>query len=86
MNKEQIIQLREKVQFYAGQGMKNTSIAKKLNVSRDFVIKWKNKKDIMEDKRGWKKGRKRKFTNKQEKQVIKKRIELENGFFLGQPQ
>jgi transposase len=85
MNKEQMIQLREKVKLYAGQGMKNTSIAKKLNVSRDFVIKWKNKKDIKEDNRGWEKGRKRKFTNKQERQVIKKRKELESGFFSGQP-
>ena len=84
MNKEQMIQLRKKVQFYASQGMKNTYIARKLGVSRDFVIKWKNKENVNEDNRGWKKGKKRKYTDKQEQKVVRKRKELENEFFLAQ--
>ena len=85
MNKEQMIQLREKVQFYAKRGMKKTAIANKLGVSRPFIDKWISSPDIKKDNRGWEKGRKRKFTNKQEKRVIKKRKELESGFFLDQP-
>jgi transposase len=86
MNKGQIIQLRKKVLFYAKQGMNNTHIAQKLSVSRDFVIKWKNNKDVSQDRRGWEKGKKRKYTNEQEKKVIDKRKELENQFFLDQRQ
>ena len=84
MNKEQIIQLRKKVQFYAIQGIKNTHIAQKLGVSRDFVIKWKGVKDVNEDGRGWEKGKKRKYSNEQEDKVVNKRKELENRFFLDQ--
>lgn len=84
MKKEQMIQLRKKVQFYAEQGMKGTMIAKKFGVSRKFVIRWKNVKDITEDKRGWGKGKKRKYSNKQEQRVVEKRKELEGNFFSDQ--
>lgn len=82
--KVQYIQLRKKVQLLAKQGVNNTQIAKRLNVSRDFVIKWKRKKNISVDKRGWQKGKKRKYTDKQEQLVIQKRLELEQKFFLEQ--
>lgn len=82
MKKEQIIQLRKEVQYYCKQGMKVSAIMRKVGVSKPFVIKWKNKDDAEEDKRGWKKGNKRKFSNKQEKIVIQKRKELEENFFL----
>jgi transposase len=84
MKKEQIMDLRKKVKFYVKMGLKNTDIAKKLNVSRKFVIKWKKIKNYAQDKRGWEKGLKRKFTDKQETLVITKRKELENDFFLAQ--
>lgn len=79
--KAQHIQLRKKVQLLALQGLNNTQIAKKLNVTRNFVIKWKDEEDVSVDKRGWKKGKKRKYTDEQERLVIQKRLDLENKFF-----
>lgn len=80
--KAQLIQLRKKVQLIAKRGLNNTQIAEKLKVSRDFVIKWKKEKNVDVDKRGWRKGKKRKYTNEQEQLVIQKRLELEQKFFL----
>jgi len=80
--KAQHIQLRKKVQLLAKQSLNNSQIAERLGVSRDFVIKWKKKKDVNVDKRGWQKGKKRKYTDEQEQLVIQKRLELEKKFFL----
>jgi transposase len=82
MNKNQAIQLRKRVQFYVKQGMKKSAIARKLNVSRPFIDKWINSSDANEDNRGWEKGKKRKYTDEQEQEVIQKRNELGKGFFL----
>ena len=86
MKKEQSISLREKVQFYAKQGFKDTAISKKLNVTRKFIAKWKNEKCIEKDGRGWEKGKKRKYTEEQEASVILQRKELEGNFFSARKQ
>ncbi len=80
--KAQHIQLRKKVQLLAKQGLNNTQIAKKLQVTRNFVIKWKEAKSISVDKRGWQKGKKRKYTDEQEQLVIQARLNTEQEFFL----
>ena len=82
MKKQQTLELRKKVQHYAQLGYSNSKIARELGVSRPFVIKWKGGKDVTEDHRGWQKGKKRKYTDAQEKIVIKARKNLENKFFL----
>jgi len=84
MKKEQLIELRKKVQMYAMKGMRKSVIARTLGVSRKFVAKWYDAKEVESDNRGWKQGQKRKFTDEQEKLVIQKRKELEQQFFLEQ--
>jgi transposase len=84
MKKENAIELRKKVQNLAAKGMKKLAIAKTLQISRPFINKWINTKDINNDKRGWKKGKKRKYTDEQEEKIIQIRKELAEKFFLEQ--
>lgn len=82
MDKETLIKLRRKIQKCVGQGLNNSTIARKLGLSRPTVIKWRNRKDVEKDERGWKLGVKRQYTNKQERMVVRKRKELAEEFFL----
>lgn len=60
-SKHVMLQLRRKVQWCSRQKkLKTSEIAKKLGVSRDFVIEWKNKRTI-QDHCGWPKGKKKKI-------------------------
>ncbi len=86
MDKETLIKLRRKIQEHAEHGMNNSAIARKLGLSRPTVIKWKSEKDVEKDDRGWKLGVKRQYTKKQERMVVRKRKELDEGFFLAHRQ
>jgi transposase len=84
MKKTDATRLRKKVQELAKQGMPLARIARELHVSRPFVHKWKDVLDTKLDARGWKKGRKRKYTDTQENIVVQKRQKNEEGFFSDQ--
>ena len=82
--KKENIALRKNVQIYASRGLSNSAIARKLGVSRSFVIKWRNIADVNEDKRGWNKGKKRKYNDVDERIVVNTRKYLEeNKSFFG---
>jgi len=83
MKKSDAIRLRQKVQDLAQQGIPLARIARELGVSRPFVHKWKDAPDTERDVRGWKRGRKRKYTDAQEKKVVEKRKEVTDKFFSG---
>ena len=80
MKKPDAIRLRKKVQDCSKQGMPVAKIAQTLGVSRPFVYQWMDAETI-EDQRGWKKGKKRKYTDEQEKNIVEKRKELSVKFF-----
>jgi transposase len=82
MDKDKLIHLRKKVKTYAKNGFNNSKISRLLGVTRDFVIKWKEAEDPATDGRGWKKGKLRKYSDKQEQMIIDKRKDLEGKFFL----
>ena len=84
MNKSDAVRLRKLVQKYAKQGMPVAKIARELGVSRPFVHRWKDAEDPETDRRGWKKGRKRIYTEEQEQAVIKHRKKLLRRFFSEQ--
>jgi transposase len=81
MNKSDAIRLRKLVQKYAAQGMPSAQIARRLGVSRPFVHKWKDVDHTEEKKRGWKKGKRRTYTDTQEEKVVETRKKAEKGFF-----
>ena len=82
--KEEIIILRTKVKELLKEGLSNSEISRKLGVTRDFVIKWKTNKSVQSDKRGWKKGKKRKHSDEIEKEIVRIRKNLQaNSFFIG---
>lgn len=81
MEKSDAIRLRKQVQSLAKRGLSVSEIARRLNVSRLFVRTWKHAKDPTEDQRGWVKGRKRKYNEQQEKDVLAARTEAEKEFF-----
>lgn len=70
MKKSDAIRLRKQVQALAKKGLSVSAIARKLGVSRLFVRTWKDADDPAQDKRGWKEGRKRKYTDEQEQCVV----------------
>lgn len=84
MDKQQSIRLRKKVQLLAKRGLNNSEIAKRLDVSRDFVIQWKKATVVEQDGRGWMRGKPRKYTEQQIKKVVEQRLAMEHKFFLGQ--
>lgn len=81
MEKSDAIRLRKQVQSIARRGHSISEIARRLGVSRPFVHRWKDAKDPAADERGWVKGKKRKYTEKQEKDVLAARTEAEKDFF-----
>lgn len=82
MEKSDAIRLRREIQTLTKKGISVSEIARRLGVSRPFVHRWKDAKDPTEDQRGWVKGRKRKYTGQQEKDVLAARMEAEKEFFL----
>lgn len=80
MKKSDAVRLRKQIQNSAKQGMPIAKIARKFGVSRPFVYAWMNEK-ITDDQRGWKKGKKRKYTDEQEGKIVEKRKELSDKFF-----
>ncbi len=82
MKKQEAIELRQKVQKYFKQGMKKQKIAEKFGISRPTLNKWLKLKDPKADKRGWQKGKKRRYTDAQEEMVIEARKKSEWDFFL----
>jgi transposase len=83
MNKKESLRLRKQVQNCFKKDMPIAKTARRLGVSRPFVYQWKEADNPKEDKRGWTKGRKRKYTDAQEDKVVQKRKEDEEGFFSG---
>jgi transposase len=82
--KEEFVLLRKQVKECVLKGLNNSEISRRLGVTRDFVIKWRKGKDISKDKRGWINGRKRKYSENQEREIIEKRKSLqETAFFIG---
>ena len=80
MKKSDAMRLRKQIQTCAKQGMPVAKIARKFSVSRPFVYAWMDEKTT-EDNRGWKKGKKRKYTDEQEGKIVEKRKELGDKFF-----
>ena len=81
MEKSDAIRLRKQVQSLAKRGYSVSEIARRLGVSRLFVRTWNNAKDPTADERGWVKGKKRKYTDEQERCILDARTEAEQGFF-----
>ena len=83
MAKAERIYLRKKVQEYSKNGMSDSDISRCLGVSRKFVKKWKEvpTEELEAEQQGWKKGRKRRYSEKDEEKVVGKRKELEKHFF-----
>ena len=88
MEKKLTIFKRKQAQkLYYESGWSIRKIARFLSAGRDNVKRWIKMKpeDIEKDKRGWPKGKRRKYTNEQEERILKIRKELtENeSFFWG---
>lgn len=86
---KKIIKLREKVNgLFFNCHFSKTMIAKKNRVSRNFVIKWTKSanQNFKEDKRGWQKGKRRKWPKEIEKRIKEIYNTLKNNpyqFYLG---
>jgi len=75
-------------EMYFKQHFSKNMIAKKLKMSKKFVIKWTESptQDFTEDNRGWKKGRRRKWSRDDEKRVKRIFLALKKDpseFYLG---
>lgn len=73
-NEKKLIKLRKEVnELRFNHHFSKSEIAKKKKVSRKFVIKWTKSKDqdFEEDKRGWSKGKRRKWKKEDEKRIEK---------------
>ncbi len=62
--------------------LNKSEISRQLLVSRNFVIKWIRIKDIKRDYRGWPKGKRRKYTQKEIQRIREIRNELKEKNFL----
>jgi transposase len=81
MEKFDAIRLRQEIWSLSRRGLSASEIARRLGVSRPFVYRWKDAEDPTADDRGWIKGRKRKYTDEQERDVLAARTEAEKEFF-----
>ena len=86
---KKLIKLRKKInEMYFIQHFSMRTIAKNKGVSRDFVTRWtqSSSQDFSEDHRGWKKGRRKKWTKADEKRIQTIFHDLKNDpyqFYLG---
>lgn len=73
--------------LYEEKGWSTRKISRCLVASKNSVCKWVklSKEDLLQDKRGWKKGKPRRYTNDQKEEIINIRKELvkEGSFFIG---
>lgn len=87
MKKELLFLKRKKARELHKKGWSNRKIAKSLLANKDSVGNWINlkDKDILKDKRGWKKGIPRKYTIEAKEEIIniRKELEKENSYFIG---
>lgn len=87
MKKELLIAKRKKAKELFKKGWDKKTIANHLVSSPRSITKWVNLSDKQptEDRRGWKKGKKRKHTKKEEEEIIaiKKQLQKEESFFSG---
>lgn len=66
--------------------LNKSEISRQLLVSRKFVIKWIQVRDVKEDHRGWPKGKRRKYTLKEIQRIKEIRNELKKKKFLFGPE
>ena len=87
MNKNLLFLKRKKAKELHEKGWSNRKIARSLLTNKDSISKWikLNEKEILIDKRGWKKGFPRKYTLEQKEGIIqvRKELEKENSYFFG---
>ena len=87
MKKILLIEKRKKARELHRKGWSIRKIARYLVACKDSVRKWINLGDeeIFVDNRGWKKGRLRRYSKEQEKQIVKIRRALEKAgsYFIG---
>lgn len=87
MKKELLIQKRKKAKELRNNHWSIRKISRYLVSSKKSVIKWINfdDKDALEDNRGWKKGRSRKYNSetKEEIKKIRRELEKEESYFVG---
>lgn len=86
---KKLFKLRENVnKLFFNHHLKKSMIAEKKKVSRNFVIRWtqSSNQDFIKDNRGWRKGRRRKWTKEIERKIEKIYNDLEKDpfqFYLG---
>ena len=87
MNKNLLFLKRKKAKELHEKGWSNRKIARLLLTNKDSISKWikLNEKEILIDKRGWKKGFPRKYTLEQKEGIIhvRKELEKEDSYFFG---
>lgn len=88
MKKALLIEKRKKArELYEQRGWRTRKIARYLLASKNSVCKWINMNDEeqIQDNRGWKKGKPRKYTKQQKQEIknIRKKLENEESFFVG---
>jgi len=87
MKKELLFLKRKKARELHKKRWSNRKIARFLLTNKDSIRKWINlkNKDILIDKRGWKKGIPRKYTLEAKEEIIniRKELEKENSYFIG---
>ena len=87
MKKLLLIEKRIKAKELKQKGWSGRKISGYLVASRNSVDKWINMSDeeLLQDNRGWKKGRPRKYTTQQKEEIknIRKELEKEESFFIG---
>lgn len=87
MEKELLFLKRKKAKELHKKGWSNRKIARLLLTNKDSIGNWINlkDKDLLIDKRGWKKGVPRKYTIEAKKEIIniRKELEKESSYFIG---
>jgi transposase len=69
---KKLIKLRKRVnELFFNHHFSKSMIAKKKKLSRNIVIKWTKSRnqDFSQDSRGWKKGKRRKWTKQDERRI-----------------
>lgn len=87
MEKELLILKRKKARELRKEGWSNRRIARHLSSSKDSIGKWLkiDEDEIEVDRRGWKKGKPRKYTQDAKEHIkkIRKDLEREDSYFIG---
>lgn len=82
-----MLEKRKKARELRRKGWSSRKIARNLVAGRDNVNKWikMDESEISTDKRGWKKGKPRKYTTESKDEIIKirKTLEEEDSYFIG---